>query len=77
MVYRYSNRRIPSQMVNVVNVVCDAPLEETLYSTSRFMTLKIIIIQLNPITEFDQDHNEWLEKIAKGCSSRSCILGPS
>ena len=26
------------------------------------MTLKIIIIQLNPITEFDQDHNEWLEK---------------
>ena len=48
---------------NFVNVVCDAPLEETLYSTSRFMALKIMkFFQLNPITELDQDYNEWLEK---------------
>ena len=65
---------------NVVNVVCDAPLEETLYSTSRFMALKIMKknFQLNPITEFDQDHNEWLEKrpLQKGLAHDHAFQGP-
>ena len=49
-VYRYSSRGIPSQMVNngqnVVNVVCDALLEETLYSTSRFMALAFLDLKI-------------------------------